>query len=249
MRSLRLLALFLSCGAFLAAQTNRGAITGTVFDASGAVIPAASVTITTPGTNQAIKVLTSASGAYAVPNLDPVVYTVTVEASGFKKQVIDNVKVDTANVATVNVNMQTGDTATQVTVEASAAMVNTESGTTGSTVTEREIQDAPLFNRSVLDLAVVQPNVSGDAGTENPGLSSGFPVPGYNLSVNGGRPGSTMFLADGVNNTRVSYSRPMVSFTPETVHELSVQTSRYSSTYRTTRGGIITTTTNSLTHP
>ena len=248
MRFLRLAALSLSISAFLGAQTNRGAITGTVFDPAGAVVPDAKVTVLNIGTNQAVTVKTSGTGAYTVPNLDPVFYSVTVEASGFNKQIIDNVKVDTANISTVDIKLQTGTTSTQITVEASVAAVNTESGTSGSTVTEREIDNAPLFNRSVLDLAVIQPNVAGDAGTENPGLTAVATTPGYNLTVNGGRPGSTMFLADGVNNTGVSYSRTMVSFTPETVQEFSIQTNSYSAEYGTAGGGIINTTTKSGTN-
>ena len=248
MHSSRFAAAFLFCAAIVSAQTNRGGITGTIFDPTGAVVPNAKVTVTNVGTNQAIKVTSSGSGAYTVPNLEPVMYNVAVEASGFNRQVIESVKVDTANVATVDVHLQTGTAATSVTVDASVAMVNTESGTTGSTVTEREIQDSPLFNRSVLDLAVLQPNVAGDAGTENPAITSNATVPGYNLTVNGGRPGSTQFLADGVNNTGVSYGRTMVSFTPETVQEFSIQTNAYSAEYGTAGGGIINSTTKSGTN-
>ena len=57
---------------------------------------------------------------------------------------------------------------TQVTVSAEVAMLNVDSGTTSNTVTERQIQDVPLVNRSVLDLALTLPNVAGDAGSENP---------------------------------------------------------------------------------
>ena len=248
MRHLRFAVALLFGATFLSAQTNRGGITGTVFDPTGAVVPNAKITVTNAGTNQAVKVTSSGSGAYTVPNLDPVLYMIAVEAQGFNKEVIDNVKVDTANVSTVDIKLHTGATSTQITVDATVAAVNTESGTTGSTVTEREIQDAPLFNRSVLDLAVIQPNVMGDAGTENPGLTATSTTPGYNLSVNGGRPGSTQFLADGVNNTGVSYSRTMVSFTPETVQEFSIQTNSYSAEYGTAGGGIINTTTKSGTN-
>ena len=73
-------------------------------------------------------------------------------------------------------------------------------------------------------------------------------MPGYNLTVNGGRPGSTQFLADGVNNTGVSYGRTMVSFTPETVQEFSIQTNSYSAEFGTAGGGIINTTTKSGTN-
>src|SRR5439155_60873 len=83
------------------------------------------------------------------------------------------------------------------TVQADAVTVNTESGTTSSTVTERQIQDIPLVNRSVLDLALTQPNVSGDAGSEDPVITTITTCPGCNLSLNGGRPLNTLNLAVG----------------------------------------------------
>ena len=91
----------------------------------------------------------------------------------------------------------------------------------------------------MLDLAVTVANVSGDAGSEDADVTSGQPVPGYNLSLNGGRPGGTSILADGVNNTGVGIGRAVVSFTPETVQEFTVQTSAYSAEYGNTSGGVI----------
>jgi hypothetical protein len=238
--------LLLAASAF--AQTNRGSISGTVFDASSSVIAGAHVTVTSVGTNEVHKVSTSDAGSFSVPNLDPVTYRVEVEAAGFKKKIVDNVKVDTASNATVNVTMETGSVDTSVTVLAEAAMVNTESGTTSSTISERELRDVPLVNRSVLDLALTLPNVSGDAGSENPGLTAGTSCPGCTLSVGGGRPLSTQMMADGTNNTGISLGRSMVSFSPETVQEFTVQTTVYSAEYGTTGGGIINATTKSGTN-
>src|SRR5215510_13176673 len=98
------------------AQSNTGSIRGTVFDSHGAVVSAATVTITNVGTSRAIKVTTSPTGAYGVSNLDPVLYRVEVESSGFKKVLVEGVKVDTASVATVNVTLEPGTVATQVEV-------------------------------------------------------------------------------------------------------------------------------------
>ena len=234
--------------AFLFAQTNRGGITGTVLDPSGAVVPGVAITIKNTGTNQISRTKTSSAGSFTVLNLDPVVYSVTAEVQGFKKATVDNVKVDTSVIGTIDIKLETGSVNTTVEVQASGAMVNTESGTTSSVVTQREIQDLPLANRSVLDLALTQPNVSGDAGSENPVLVSVTTCPGCNLSVNGGRPLSTQFLADGANNTGVSLSRTMVSFSPETVQEFTVQTTAYSAEYGTSGGGIINATTRSGTN-
>src|ERR1035437_7921113 len=230
------------------AQTNRGGISGTVFDPTGAVVPNASVTITNLGTNPKVTEKTSPNGSYSVGSLDPVTYSVSVEVAGFKKALIEQVKVDTATVTTVNATLETGTVSTEVTVQAEAAAINTESGTTSSTVNERQIQDIPLVNRSVLDLALTQPNVMGDAGSEDPGLTAGATVPGFNLSVNGGRPGSSLIMADGVNNTGVSLGRAVVSFTPETVQEFTVLTSAFSAEYSQSGGGIIIATTKSGTN-
>ena len=234
----RLVATLLLTTVALFAQTNRGSIAGTVMDQTKAVISGAKVTITNLGTNEVRKLTTSEAGTYSAVDLEPVNYSVEVEAAGFKKEVVENVKVDTATTAPVTIVLQPGSIDTKITVTAEVAMVNTESGTTSQTITEREIQDVPLLNRSVLDLALTLPNVSGDAGSEDPVITSVTPCPGCNLTLGGGRPMSSMIMADGTNNTGISLGRSMVSFTPETVQEFTVQTSAFSAEYGSTGGGI-----------
>src|SRR5215472_9647490 len=90
---------------------------------------------------------------------------------------------------------------------------------------------------------MVQPNVSG-----NPIMVTETTCPGCNISVNGGRPLNTQFIADGTNNTGVSLSRTMVSFSPETVQEFTVQTTAFSAEYSNTGGGVISATTKSGTN-
>ena len=229
----------------LIGQTNKGSITGTVTDPGGAIVKGATVTITNVGTNKSVVLTTSDEGSFTASTLDPAVYDVKVESASFKKSLIQKVKVDTATVATVNVVLSVGSVSEEVTIQADAQLVNSDSGTISQTVTERQLRDLPLTNRSVLDLAVTMPNVSGDAGSEDVDANSTQPVPGFNLSVNGGRPGSTSMLADGVNNTGIGIARAVVSFTPETVQEFAVQSSAYSAEYGTTGGGVINITTKS----
>ena len=229
-------------------QTNKGGIGGTVSDVNGAPIAGATVTITNLGTGQKVTVTTGESGAFSVQSLDPVAYSVTVETKGFKKALVEPVKVDTAAVATANVTLEAGNISEQVMITADGALINSDSGTTSQTITSRQLQDVPLNNRSVLDLALTAPNVTGDAGSEDPEVLSGQPVPGFNLNLNGGRAGSTAILADGVNNTGVGIARAVVSFTPETVQEFTVQTSAYSAEFGNTAGGVINVTTKSGTN-
>ncbi|MEQ1761803.1 MAG: TonB-dependent receptor [Pyrinomonadaceae bacterium] len=245
MKAFKIIGLLLLFSGLLIGQTNRGGLTGTVSDANGAVVPSAKVTITNVKTGKSIVVNTSSSGSYNAATLDPDMYTVLVEAPNFKKALIENVKVDTAQVATVNVSIEPGSVDESVTIQADAQLVNADSGTISQTITERQLRDLPLNNRSVLDLALTMPNVSGDAGSEDVDSGVITPSPGFNLSVNGGRPGSTLLLADGVNNTGVGIARSVVSFTPETVQEFAVQSSAYSAEFGTTGGGVINITTKS----
>src|SRR5438477_736375 len=125
--SVAVLLLILSISAL--SQTNRGAISGTVFDPQGAVVPDASVTVIDVGTNQKFATKTTNAGTYVVSNLDPVAYRVEVETPGFRKAIYEGIKVDTATTVTRNVNLLAGSVATIISVEAQAPLMNTESGT------------------------------------------------------------------------------------------------------------------------
>jgi len=239
---MRILGLFLLCAVAVSAQTNKGGISGTVVDPNGAVVPGATVTITNVGTNKSLTLTTSDSGSYTANSLEPVVYNVLVEVKGFKKELVRNVKVDTATTATVNVTLEPGTVAEQVVVTAEAPLINTESGTPSQTITERQIVEMPLNNRSVLDLVMTAPGVTGVAGSEDPELDSGdIPAPGFNVNVNGGRAGSTSILADGASNTGVGLGRAVVTFSPDTIQEFTVLRSNFSAEFGQTGGGVVST--------
>lgn len=245
MRAVQISIFILILSLAIIGQTNKGGITGTVSDAKGFAVPGATVTVTNVGTKVSVTLTTSGEGTFTAAALEPALYSVLVESPNFKKEIVQGVKVDTAQTSTVNVKLEPGGVAESVTIQADAQLVNSDSGTISQTITERQLRDLPLNNRSVLDLALTMPNVSGDAGSEDIDAGVITPSPGFNLSVNGGRPGSTSMLADGVNNTGVGIARSVVSFSPETVQEFSVQSSAYSAEYGTTGGGIINITTKS----
>ncbi|MPZ19796.1 MAG: hypothetical protein GEV06_18040 [Luteitalea sp.] len=90
--------------------------------------------------------------------------------------------------------------------------------------------------------------MTGATGTEDPEMGSEIPTPGFNLFVNGGRAGSTAILADGARNTGVGLARAIVTFSPDTVQEFTVQTSNFSAEFGQTGGGVINMTTKSGTN-
>src|SRR5579864_7336414 len=102
----------------LSAQTNRGGISGTIFDPSGAPVPHAQVLVTNIGTNQTTTLTASADGNYEATLLEPVTYRITVEVPGFAKSVLEGVKVDTSTTSTVNITLRVGAVSDQVTISA-----------------------------------------------------------------------------------------------------------------------------------
>jgi len=123
--------LFAARGAW--AQANAG-IGGTVTDASGAVIPDASVTITNEGTSVTSKTTTSGAGTYAVTGLTPGQYTVTVEKTGFKKSVQNHVNVEVTVTSTRDFSLASGATTETVQVDAQQISLNTTQPQIGSTI-------------------------------------------------------------------------------------------------------------------
>src|SRR4029079_2902269 len=96
MRLVKISVFILLLSSIIIGQTNRGGISGTVKDSNGAVVPNAKVTITNIGTGQSTTVMTSSDGNFVANSLEPVEYSVLVEATNFKKSIVQKVKVDTA---------------------------------------------------------------------------------------------------------------------------------------------------------
>lgn len=231
----------------LTAQSNFGGLRGTVTDPSGAVVPDATVTITDAGTSARIVLKTTAEGIYAAPALRPVFYNITVEAKGFQKLTISDVKVDTAKLQTLDAVLKPGEVTTTVEVTGEAPLLQTYTGAHTNTVDQKTINEVPLNGRNTLELALMLPGASGGAGTEFSELTTNDPMPGRELSINGGRAGSTQFLADGANVTSLALSRMSISFTPDTIQEFSVQQANYSAQFAQA-GAIIQQTTKSGTN-
>jgi hypothetical protein len=158
--------LALSSAKILYAQANAG-LTGTVTDPSGAVVPGAKVTITNQGTGQESHTITSSAGTYSVTGLTPGVYSVTVEATGFKKQVQNSVNVEVSTTATIPITLTTGSTAETVQVTAEAIALNTTQPQLGSTVEPAVVAALPVRvagrGRQIDQLQFTAPGTTGDA--------------------------------------------------------------------------------------
>jgi hypothetical protein len=230
------------------AQSNTGAITGTVFDQSQAVMHSVKITATNLGTNVAQTATTNADGIYSLPALVPGAYRLTLEKSGFKKLIREPITVEGSGTVALDFNLTVGSTATEVLVNADAPLVQQASSTIQYGVDLKQIDELPLANQSALQILNLLPGVQGQARTEQAAITTGFTTPGGGLSISGSAMGTVQFQADGVNNTSLYYGRIGLSFSTDAVAEVTVAQNSYSAEYRAAGGAIVNMTTRSGTN-
>ena len=175
------------------AQTSQGTILGAVKDASGGAMAGATVTVTNTGTNDTRTATTGTEGEYRVPALQPGLYTVRVEAPGFKSLTVSAQNLVVGQEMVVNAEMQIGSPDQAVTVTGEAPLVNTTNSSLGGLVNDQQIVDLPLNGRNYTDLVFLQPGVA----PAQHALGGGAGAVGNWFSSNGAPPRSNFFTLDG----------------------------------------------------
>ena len=159
--------------AFPQTTISTGGIVGTVSDATGALIPAAKVTITNKATGRTLIVTTSSGGLYNSGPLPPAEYMVRVEAVGFSAtEVLLTVQVN--NTSNGNVVLQVGKATTTVEVESTSVQVNTDQATVQGVITTTQIENLPINGRNFLQLAQLEPGVQIQDGATFDPTKNGF---------------------------------------------------------------------------
>ena len=228
------LAMFLTLN--IHAQLDRGQISGFVKDPSGASVVGANITIQNEATRQDIRIKTNESGYYQAPNLVTGLYTIDVEATGFKKFSESKVKLDAASTATVDVNLAVGGMNESISVVASAAQLQTDSAQVGRVVELKQIEDLTLNGRNPLYLPLLLPGVSGtNIDKFDPdGLGNG------GFTINGGRTDENLITVDGAIAIRTRAAGAIIgTLNVDTVQEVQVLTAAYSAEYGRSSGGQI----------
>ncbi|MEZ5427890.1 MAG: TonB-dependent receptor [Pyrinomonadaceae bacterium] len=222
----------------------KGGVQGSVTDSAGAVVPGATITLTNKETGVSQQTVSSDGGFYRFTGLAPGTYTVTAEQASFKKQIIDNVKVDAEAIRGVDIQLEVGGIEEVVTVESDNAPLETEDASVRKTVTTEEIQRLPQVNRDPYELARLAPGVFGAGARNANGSSNGLPNtsgPGGSnigifatenqvpISANGQRVSSNNFQIDGVSvNSQTWGGAAIITPTQESVKEVQVTSSTYS---------------------
>ena len=220
------------------AQQETATIAGTITDSTGAVVPHAVVVVTNVQTGITVRTTATESGSYLVPSLRPGDYSVAVESKGFQKTVRTGVTLQVAQVARIDVTLQTGGLTEAVEVVAATPLLDTLTSSRGSVIDQKKIVELPLNGRDYNQLALLSPGVL--PGT--PRLAS-VNFKGV-LNVNGNRTFNNVFLLDGVDN--ISYSNSfrgenvqLVQPSIEALQEFKIQTNAYSAEYGRSSGAVV----------
>ncbi|HZG53459.1 MAG TPA: carboxypeptidase regulatory-like domain-containing protein [Pyrinomonadaceae bacterium] len=200
-----ILSLMLCTGLSLAhAQDITGALNGIVKDTTGAAVAGATVTISDESKNIVIRTVTTGEeGEYSAPSLPVGIYSVAVEAPNFKKSIQTNIKVDVGQRRSVDVNLEAGNIAETVTVEADPVAVELTTAAASTVINGDQVRELSINNRNFVQLVTLAPGVSSDladqvyVGNVNPEGQANT----INLSVNGARSSQNTFTVDGADIT------------------------------------------------
>src|SRR3984893_1709899 len=226
----------------LPAQTNNGAISGSILDSSGGAVADAQIQATSVESHSVYNTVSTSTGAYRFSNLVLGAYNITVTAQGFKVAELTGVVVQINTTASLDITLQPGNVKETLTVLADAPRIQTETSEMGTVVGTKEILELPLslnasgqsFLRSPETFVFLTP------GTQGPGTNGGGSSGIFTSKLSGGQNFSTEVLLDGVSTTRSDSGSAFDQTAPsvEALSEFKVVTSAFSAEYGRTSGGI-----------
>ena len=202
------------------AQAPVGTISGTVHDQSGAVVPAASITIKNLATGVERHLTSDLDGSFSAPSLAAGTYEVMASLSGFRNHRTE-VTVATGRVSSIDMRMEVGGAAEVVNVAANAIHVETEDHAVTGVITRQKIQELPLNGRSFLQLAFLEPGV-----TANPGTTSQYNSL-FSVSILGGDSNKTAITVDGGNIRNNIEGNTGMNFSQEVVEEFQLSSANF----------------------
>src|ERR1051325_2679307 len=225
------------------AQAAAADLQGVVKDATGAVVPNATVTARNPATNLSRNATTNDEGLYRIVNLTPGDYEITVEASNFKRAVLPRVTLTVGQSANVDVTLEPGQLTESVTIsDATSDIVETSKTAVATTIDQQRINNLPINERNYLSFALTTSTVGRDNGRPI------GPAPTTGLNFGGQRGRSNLVQVDGADNTDNSVNASRSTVSQEAVQEFQVVTNSFAPEFGRSAGGVVNVVTKSGTN-
>jgi hypothetical protein len=247
-----LLALLMSGPSWLHAQlaVTTANLSGTVTDPSGAVVPHATVNLTSTQKGIALAFVTDAAGRYTFSQLPPSTYTLLIQSEGFQTYKQTGIVLDSGQSASQDVALLLGAATQQVTVNAQASQLDTDNANIAANIDAKQVVELPLNLRNIYGLATLNSSVNntsegqqllggGPNGTDNADQDISF------LNFAGGFFGTSAYLLDGVWDTDPEWGA--VDYVPsvDSVEEFKVQNNSFTAQYGWSTGNVVDVTTKS----
>src|SRR5271166_2606192 len=240
-----LICMMLLSSALLMAQATvgTGSIQGVVSDQTGAVLPAAKITITNKETSAVVHVTPSSAGTYSSGPIQPGNYTVRVEAKGFKTVEL-KLRAEVGVVSSGNVKLELGQESQVIQVQGAEVAVNSEQATVQGVLTASQIDNLPVNGRNFLDLAQLEPGVQIQEGSTFDPTKNGF----SSISFQGRFGRTARIEVDGVDISDETVGTTTQNIPASAIQEFNLSQSSLDLSTELTSSGAVDVTTRSGTN-
>jgi hypothetical protein len=208
------------------AQETTAGLEGTVKDASGAVVPKATVEVTSPALIGAKKMETDNGGYFRFANLPPGTYTVTVTASGFRNFKQDNIQLQVGHLPNLYVTMEVGTLTETVEVSAQAALIDATQSKVQTNISDNELLNLPTQTRSFQSVIQFAP------GARTEPLQAGYQINGASNSENS-------YLVEGLETASVFDGHSAANVPMDFIQEVQVKSTGFEAQYGGALGGVV----------
>ncbi len=214
-------------------QVEKGRFVGRIADQQGAVVPNAQVKATNIGTNITQEAATNSTGEFVITPVSAGQYRLTVSAAGFQSITTSVIEVNVGQIVREDLTLHVGSSTTTIEVTTEASLINTDSATMGTVVSNQQLTDLPLNGRGFFQLAELTPgaallNPTGNSQEVRPEKVNGNTISGVHGFA-------TSFLLDGVDVSEQHQGGTFMQTSIDALQEFNVQQNAYSAEYN--RGG------------
>src|SRR5438046_2373307 len=237
LRAVLLAALSAVLGTSALAQST-ASLSGTVSDATGAVVVNAKVVATKQGTGVESATQTDTAGAYLFPSLPIGIHRVQATAPGFQSAIISNLKLEVATAVVQNIQLRIGQAAETVEITADTALVDTTTTSMSQVIKDKTVQEIPLNGRHFTDLSLLTPD------TITPPANGFLSAPlrgqgSFGINTAGQREDTTNWLVNGINlndpvQNQITFQPPI-----DTLAEFKIDNSAFPAEYGRNSGAIV----------
>ena len=205
-------------------------ITGTVTDSSGALVPAATITITNDATKVSLQTHSNGRGVFVAPDLNVATYSVTIAKAGFKNYTVTGIELHPTETVQINGSLTVGAASETVTVAATSTDVELSSPELSSYISSEQVSSLPMNGRNFEGVAALAPGVVNSS--QGSALGTGGRNTSSVLVINGMATSRTFYALDGVwNENTGNMTANSITPNPDSLAEVRVLQNDFSAQY------------------